>query len=285
MYMINRILLLFAACFCILATVSCKNQKKGTVQYESLEFIDSTKVVLSVETLSLLDSLCSETVYNLSDSTLLINLNLSEKEKMIKPDFLFNPEDANAYVTRAQKERALAMLFVDMLVRRNYQMPVDHSIKVMKEFMFDLDIPLDDDSLIDSTITIRDRVLSLYSVFQEKGDISHFWRLLFSAQIEAMYISSTSPDLYLRNVDPEFFSLLMSRIQTIADAMAILYKYDSETREIVDAVYDGEVEFKFTSFTTVDQYKNYLISKRPILEKRRAELMKKFPLAGSGLAI
>jgi len=282
----KNIFLLLAAVVTLLPCVSCKTQKNANIDNEEVsQQVEAAKVVLADEVVAMLDTLNMKFVSNLSENSLFINFNLTEREKMIKPDFLFNPEEANAFVTRAQKEKALAMLYIDLVVRENYDMPTDHSIKVIKEFMYDLNIPFDQEYFNDMSIPFDERLVNLYSIFKEREDVTHFWRLLFSAQVEAMYVISTNPDLYLRDVTPETFALVMERMQVVADAMTVLYEYDPETKEIVDDVYTEDPDFKFTSIKTLDDYKQYLFSKRDLVGSRRSELMKKFPLAGSGVTI
>ena len=112
----------------IMAMPSCKNNNKANQQqdddYSQATSQELTAEALEVDMANLIESAKKIKAVPFIKSQKDGKLVLSDKEKMVKPDYLTAPEAAAELVTLNQKYRAVGILTSDKSIAELYDMPV-----------------------------------------------------------------------------------------------------------------------------------------------------------------
>jgi len=125
---------------CSAMMVSCKNTKQSE---PTLEEIQTQKVALADSVLAKIDAFAGKFIDASEGDFRIVNFELNEEEKMVKPDYLLDPSFANTLVTKSQKVNALAIFLVELTVREIYDMPLEETQEVMAKLAVEIDHPVD----------------------------------------------------------------------------------------------------------------------------------------------
>lgn len=217
-------------------TISCKNTKNAGNNEESFDAaaLEAAKVELADDVLITLENLAAGYI-DAADKMHFDNLltdNLTEKEKMVTPDYLLDPSVASNMLTRLQKTNALAILVTEYPVRIAYGMPVDPSKEAIAKLVVDLNHPIDLEGET-SGAPIAERTKQLYENCKERGELNYFWQFAFACQSSLLYLISNNPDKFFNSIDETSYRNFDKHIKTCLEALKIYAQYDAETASIL----------------------------------------------------
>lgn len=130
---------------------------------------------------------------------------LTEKEKMVKPDYLLKTDNISEYVTLTQKYRAVAMLTIDKSIAELYDMPVSEFDAAISKLGVDINDPYLSEfsekfaSSEDAGALISD----IYDKEYKEGRAQLFWEAVSAALVEQVYICTKNMDKFLEAFDDE----------------------------------------------------------------------------------
>jgi len=276
-YMKKNYLLIAVAMVAALSMVSCKNNKKSAQSQEpTQEEVQEMKQALADSVLTKIDELAEQYWDSYSKSFRLRTLELTDAEKLVKPDYLLDPSVANNLVTRSQKINALAIYDTEHEIRKIYDMPCDDVEEVIAKLIVDLNFPLSVDTLF-SDAPVSEKIRAYYNACKERGDLALFWQFEYAIVTEGMYILSQNPELFLSKITDEQWQAWRVVKQTRVAAIEELAKYDEEMAQLWEfrnknrvTASDEERDRKDQSIETAKQY--YIANKDKYAAKRNALL-------------
>lgn len=186
----------------VIALPSCKNQNKKKAEEE--REISRKEALLQEELKANVESLAASAkrikrvpfTKTLPDGSIA----LTDREKMVKPDYLLDPSVANNLVTLSQKYRAVAMLAVDKMIAELYEMPVTDYKNVMAKLVVDLgdnaikefsETNWDDKEKADGAIS------KMVDEEYEAGRAKFFWEAVTAFLVEQLYICTQNIDKFM----------------------------------------------------------------------------------------
>ncbi|MBQ0086240.1 MAG: hypothetical protein KBS72_00950 [Bacteroidales bacterium] len=217
-------------------TISCKNTKNAGSNEESFDAatLEAAKVELADDVLNTLENLAAGYI-DAADKMHFDNLltdNLTEKEKMVTPDYLLDPSVASNMLTRLQKTNALAILVTEYPIRIAYGMPVGQSKEAIAKLVVDLNHPIDLDGET-SGAPIAERTKQLYENCKERGELNYFWQFAFACQSSLLYLISNNPDKFFNSIDETSYQNFGKHIKTCLEALKIYAQYDAEIASVL----------------------------------------------------
>ena len=217
-------------------TISCKNTRNSGNDGQSFDeaTLEAAKVELAEDVLNTLENLATGYI-DAADKMHFDNLltdNLTEKEKMVTPDYLLDPSVASNMLTRLQKTNALAILVTEYPVRIAYGMPVDQSKEAIAKLVVDLNHPIDLDGETNGA-PIAERTRQLYENCKERGELNYFWQFAFACQSSLLYLISNNTDKFLNNIDETSYQNFDKHIKTCLEALKIYAQYDAEMASVL----------------------------------------------------
>lgn len=125
---------------------------------------------------------------------------LTEKEKMVKPDYLINPSIVNKLTTLTQKYHATAMLAADLVIAELYQMPLVD----IKEAIAKLLLDINDDAFTNFAntpwIDLEGASYAFQYLIEDEyaaGRECLFWDALAASLVEQLYIMTRNVDKFM----------------------------------------------------------------------------------------
>lgn len=190
--------------FCLIALVlftSCGNGKKKKTGIKDIDTM-LTQQYLTDDLLAKMDSLVAS--FNEVSAFPVFEkgtLNLTAKEKMVKPDYLMPLSMADDMVTLQQKYSFLFMIVSDRVVAEKYDMPLDDYKAVISKMLVDInDQALNDgiDGLTEDNA--KQFVTNVFRYEKERGTLNFFWQGLTAALVEQVYILTQNIDKLIVNI-------------------------------------------------------------------------------------
>ncbi|MCQ2066428.1 MAG: hypothetical protein MJY65_02065 [Bacteroidaceae bacterium] len=269
-----------ALAVCAAMTVSCKNKNAKNVENEksAKEVVEVTKTILADDVLSAIDGFAQTYIEETGKNSIssIIAANLTDKEKLVKPDYLLDPKEANSMITRSQKINALAILVVENEIRKAYGMPIDESKESIARLIIDLNHSISLEN--QEKMSISEKIKEDYNNCREQGEIAAFWQFNSAVMREIFYIVSQNPEPFFRNMTDEQCASIGIRFKSCRDAAIALAEYDEEIAAVIDAFSKyrnkGENNDADTVFSSVSSMKQYFISSKDAFAAYRAELLK-----------
>ena len=250
-----------ALALCAILAVSCNNKttKKDKAEMTK-EVVETTKTAITEDVMATIDELAK--VFQTSDPDVFKNLNknLTEDEKLVKPDFLLNPQETKDLNTKDQKITALAILIIDSQIAKAYNMPTNEYSQAIVRLAAELNHPITDEA---KSMPMKERILNIYNKCKEVGELPYFWKLMYMSQNEILFIVSQNPDLYLRNMSEEMYLSFFNRWVSCSKAIETLAKYDDELSIILNVhkiFFHKPIEEVKPKFSTLE------ITKKTLLE-------------------
>jgi len=160
---------------CSAMMVSCKNKQSEPTP----EDIQAKKVALADSILAQIDVLAEQYFIATDGSFNFAVFELTEQEKLVKPDYLIETSQLNNLVTKEQKANALGILIIDIIVKSLYDMPKDEYSEAITKLALELNHPYDD------RMKSKDELPSakwrrLYNTCKENGDVAYFWQSTYA---------------------------------------------------------------------------------------------------------
>jgi len=222
--------LIACVAICCAMTVSCKNGKKS--QEPTQEEVLAAKQALADSVLAEIDAVINDYFEASANSIDFGLMSLTEAEKLVKPDYLLDPKEANNFVAKSQKASALGIYIVDYSIRRMYDMPMEETKEAIAKLAAELNHPLDENDFSNFDMTVSEKIKKEYAECKERGDMAYFWQFHNAAVIETGYIISQNPELFFKKVSEEQWKMFRNRIDILNEALAKLAQYDEETAQL-----------------------------------------------------
>jgi len=210
----------------LLTITSCKNPNRQTQQTTTGE-LEEQRECFSESILATIDDFAESLITHTDDANSL-NITLTDNEKLVKPDFLFNPKDVDNLVTKNQKVAALAFMLVDREISRLYDLPTEeYDAQIAK-----LQVELNHFTDIDQTenLTASEQARRHYEACKQNGNIVYFWQFNYSVLAETVYIISQTPELYFRQISEQDYTDFYYRWIAVDSAINELAPLDPEMR-------------------------------------------------------
>lgn len=188
----------------IIAMPSCKNSNNKTKEeapdYAQATIDELTSDALETDMANLIESAKKIKSVPFAKAQKDGKLHLTEKEKMVKPDYLLDPAYASSLVTLNQKYRAVGMLTSDKSIAELYEMPVVS----YSESIFKLLTDINDPALMEFyTLPSYDIETNkeAFSIFVDDeyaaGRINYFWEGVAAGMVEQVFILTRNIDKFM----------------------------------------------------------------------------------------
>jgi len=255
---------------CCAMMVSCKNNKSNDPTPEEIQ---AQKVALADSVLAEIDAFAEEYMLASKNTFRIPSFELTEEEKMVKPDYLLEPSIASTLVTKSQKVNALAIFLTDVSVRKIYDMPLDETKEVIAKLAIELNHPfIPDYEMLESEIIKKE-----YETCRERGDLAYFWQFQNAIVAEVGYVIAQNPELFFRKITEEQNQAFVKRTIEKNMAMRELAKYDEEMAGVLEIYNNTKLvssdEEKAIVYDSIESSKQYFIAnKDKFIAKRNALL-------------
>ena len=271
----NKLRFIVSVAIIAAVVVSCKNK---TQESAAGEIVEPAKSVIAEEVVSLVDDLLNNYVLGSEkvDVTTAFASSLSERKKLVKPDYLYDPEATNSLVTRSQKINALGILVAERPVRVAFGMPVDKVDEAIAKLAVDVNHPFSVEDVKEKSIT--ERIKNDYAVCKERGELCYFWQFAFAAENTCLYLVAHDPELFLGAITEEQYASFKARSQSVLKAVFTLAEYDEELAAIKAACLEDETladkKKADELYSTLALFKANISANKDRFVARRAALLK-----------
>lgn len=261
----------------MLAIPSCKNANNKKAENEAAEAAAvSEKEQLVTEELKVnLQNLVESTkqmkslpfIYSVNGT-----LKLSDKEKMVKPDYLIDPAATNDLVTLSQKYRAVAMLSIDKVIAKLYDMPTDD----MEAALARISVDVNDEALKDFSEKVQankgagDAISEFCDKEIEAGRANFFWESTAAGLVEQVYVLTMNMDKFLPMFDDQAAADVTYNFVCVHDGIMKMIEFYPEMESLNAAL----LPLYVINAINVEQLKAQLIELKGEIEVVRALLLK-----------
>lgn len=228
--------------------VSCKNNKNNQPTTDEVEVV---KEALADSLLAEIDAI-AEQFDNASMKVFSSKMVLTDKEKMVKPDYLLDPAEADKFVTKTQKVNALAIYVSEMQLRKAYGMPTDDVMAAIAKLEVDINHPTDIEFMT-SDASRSEKIKKEYEICKERDEIDYFWKFQYAIQCETGFLLAKNPDLFFSKMNDEDVALFGRQCKSVEKVIAYLAPYDEEMNNIYVMEcerFNGQPEDEIGSFLT-----------------------------------
>lgn len=184
---------------------------------------------------SIAAQLSSKQIEGIDQSIKAGTIKLTADEKKVKPDYLFNPDDAANLASAYQKYSALAIMSIDKAVAGMYDMDVKPYDEAMGKLVADLNDPAIK-TLQESKASAQENIKKLSTEMEKEGRINFFWTGSCAATVENLYIMSQNADKFVGDFSDEQIANITFRLQLIIDAIDNLSQYDPQIAGVAEAI-------------------------------------------------
>lgn len=193
---------------------------------------------------------------------------LTDKEKQVKPDYLFNPSSINDLQTLSQKYRAATVLFVDKEVAELYDMPLKEYDTALTKLYLDINDPQVKE--IFSNEDTEAAMQAFYEACKENGRLHFFWDVCAAAIVEHTFIAAQNSEKFLASFDDESASEITLQIALLTIAVDDLAEINPEYKEVAEALKPIGV----INAISVDQFREQLAQVKDEVSASRGSLLK-----------
>jgi len=238
--------------------------------------VEERKSALASTTLAQIDSLYLLYLKALDQSFDLSKFELTEKEKLVKPEYLLNLSASNDFVTRSQKVNALAIFFIERDIKKIYDMPLEDTKQTIAQLAAELNQAIDIEYLR-SDAPVSEKLEREYEVCKERGDLAYFWQFQYAIFVETTYLLAQNPELFLRRISDEQYQAFHESAVNRIDVIMELAKYDEEMamlKSFIDQnnVWQADKDYSSTLGTKELRIKYFIDNKDNIIARRNAIL-------------
>ncbi len=224
--------ILLAAAMVVLP--SCKNQKQVAEEQAAPE--KSLKEQYILQELEINVNEMAEAVAQLKTPGFINvqdgKVTLSADEKMVKPDFLVNPEISKSFLTLEQKYRGLGILSIDKSFASIYDMDVTEYQNAIQKVVTEIN----DDAFNNFFESFSgDMTLAAKTLYQEEAAANRlplYWNAMTAVGVEELYLLTQDPDKIMTFFDDETASDLSYRFILIHNGVSQLVEFYPEMAEL-----------------------------------------------------
>lgn len=235
--------ILVAAALMVVAP-SCKNQnKKAKAQEETAAAMDETQVSnaekLLAEDLAINMEKLLESVKQTKGVLPCVkqgtsNVQLTDKEKMVKPDYLFDPAEIDNLQTLVQKYRVFSILAVDKEIARLYDMPVDGYDAAMAKLSADINDPALKAYI--EKVNAGEPAEELLNEFMTKsykeGRANLYWEAVSAMLVETVYVASRNINKFIGIFDDQSASDVTYNFICVHEGINSLIQFHPEMESL-----------------------------------------------------
>ncbi len=251
-------------------SVSCKNKNDNNA---TEEVVEATKLVLADDVLAAIDEIAQNYIEAVGEGR-----KLTVVDKLVLPDYLMDPAQTKDLITKSQKVSAYSILFVERMVRKAYDMPLQETDEALTRLAAEINCPL---SLEDAeNASASERIATVYNHFKEYGEIPSFWRMTFTFQNEFKYLIANDPEIFLQDLGEEDIKPLYDRYEACLAAIKALAEYDTEMADVFE-IFENSVnpagisyEQASETYSTLDSAIKHIVEYKDVYADRRAALLR-----------
>lgn len=201
---------------------------------------ESKKEYLAGNVLTKMDSLVSE-IGRLGKLPIISDmqngkLSITEKEKMVKPDYLLPASEAGALNTLKQKYCGVMVYGVDMNIAELYDMP---SVEAYRKVTGKLLVEIDNQALTglvsgenEEQTGYKEIIREIYEEELEREQVNYFWDLMIASTVESLYITTRNIDKFILCFDDATAREVTKRISKFREAVEELIPYHPEMENL-----------------------------------------------------
>jgi len=238
--------------------------------------VEERKLALASSILAQIDSLFLLFQKTSSQSFDLSKLELTEKEKQVKPEYLLDLSASNDFVTKSQKVNAMAIFVIERSIKKIYDMPLEGTDQTIAKLAAELNYPVDIEFL-GSDAPVSERLEREYEICKECGDLDYFWQFQYAIFVETTYILAQNPELFIRRISDEQYQAFHESAFKRIDVIMELAKYDEEMailKSFIDQnqFWQPNSDYQSTLGTKELRIKHFVDNKDSITARRSALL-------------
>lgn len=198
---------------------------------------------------------------------------LSDKEKMVKPDYLLPLSEADGLVTLTQKYRALAIYATDNALAKLYDMPLNDYKAVMGKLLASINDPaleaFANEDLVGSE-SYQAALETLLNAENEAGRTPLTAQMLSATLVEQVYILTQNIDKFLPMFDDQVASDVTFNFICVHESIMSMMEFYPELESLNTIM----TPLYAINAINVDQLKEQLIGLKAQTEAIRANILK-----------
>lgn len=234
--------------------------------------VEERKAALTSSALAEVDSLYLLYQSALTQSFDIAQFKLTEKEQLVKPEYLLKQSASNDFVTRSQKVNAMAIYVLEKDIKKLFGMPLEDSKQTIAKLAAELNL-MDDIEYLNSDAPLSEKLEKEYQVCKERGDLSYFWQFQYALFVETNYILAQNPELFLRRISDEQYQAFHESAVNRIDVIKELAKYDDEMALLKtfidqDNAWQANIDYPSTLGTKEQRIKYFFYNKDKIIARR-----------------
>jgi len=204
------------------------------------------------------------------------NILLSDKEKLIKPDYLLDLSVAKTLVNKSQKLFALAIYSEESVIRRAYDMPMEEVKNTMAKLAAEVNYL--DPSDIENDAPVSEWIRKEYEACRVRGELTYFWQFQYALLVEIDYLLAQAPDILFSRISEEKWLYSRARVKYTYEAIQALSEYDEEVavlyKEIQSKPKYSSIEEFDAANRTIEEAKQFRIANKDKFIARRNALLR-----------
>jgi len=201
---------------------------------------------------------------------------LTDAEKLIKPDYLLDPAEANNLVTKSQKINALAIYVMELSVRKIYDMPLEETKEAIAKLAIDVNHPIDIDKY-DGVTPASELIKVEYEKCKQNGELAYFWQFENAITAETSYILAQNPELFFNKITDEQWQSYYNKLDSKITAVKKMAKFDPEMSVLHDFMQQFSVrpseEERDAVRSSCEAAKSFIIANKEKYAARRNALL------------
>jgi len=230
--------------------------------------VGERKSALASSVLEQIDSLYLQYQKTLDQSFDLSGFELSEKEKLVKPEYFLSLSESNDFVTESQKVNALAIYYIERGIKKIYGMPLEDTDQTVAKLAAELGHSVDIEYLR-SDASVSEKLEREYEVCKENGNLADFWQFQYAIFVETTYLLAQNPELFLGRISDEQYQAFHKSAAKVSDVIVELAKYDEEMAALKSFI-DRNNVLQTASGTKEQRIRYFIDNKDNIIARRNA---------------
>ena len=259
----------------VFAVSSCKNKNKNT--QEAPDYSNATEQELVSETLEADMANLIESAKQIKSVPFLQakkdgKITLSDKEKMVKPEYLLDAKIGSGLVTLSQKYRAIGMLTSDKSIAELYDMPVTDYNEVIFKLLTDINDPALTEFYTLPSMDIESNK-DAFKVFVDDeyaaGRINYFWEGVTAGLVEQLFILTRDVDKFMPMFTDELASEITFNFVCVHDGLTKTVNATPEMASLNDIL----TPLYVINAITAEELRGQLMQVKGDIEAARAALL------------
>lgn len=259
----------------LLSVASCKDGKPTMklAKQATREMFDNYRAELADSVLDMVDVLAGQYFDNIENGSLTIETALTAREKLVRPKYLFSPNDIDKLVTMHQKTAALAFLITERPLRIAYGMSLKETDAAIARLVADMNYPLTVEDL--QSRSISDNIRAVYAVCKEKRQVRYFWEVQTDALINLSYLIASAPELYNGRITDEQVAAHIKVLDSVIGVLDRIASVDMEMARVrEDLMHNDLLKEKRESVFTASELIEFHVANRNRMIARRNRLLR-----------